>query len=89
MEFLILVIIVLAFLVWHLMSNRHDGSVKCPKCKAVNVGTKIPCWNCKYEFEKPPVKTEKLKTCPKCKKQYYASPDWDNEECYQCAGVIP
>jgi hypothetical protein len=89
MEFLILVILVLAFWVWHLMSTRHDGSIKCPKCKAINVGTKSPCWKCQYEFEKRPLETEELKTCPKCKTQYYASPDWDHKECYKCMGIFP
>ena len=88
MGFLFLVIAALGFWIWYLMSTRHDGSVKCPRCKAVNVGAaKGPCWKCQYEFEKRPVETEELKTCPNCKKEYYVSPKWHHEECYKCYSI--
>ena len=84
MEFLIIITAVLACWVWYLKSTRHDGSVKCPRCKAVNAGTWAPCWKCQYEFETRSEERGKLNTCSTCGGQYYASPDWEHHQCYKC-----
>lgn len=87
MEFLFIIVVVLALFVWYLLSTRHDGSVRCPKCKAVNAGTTAPCWKCQYEFQKRPEELGELKTCPKCNERYYLLPNWHHDECYKCYSI--
>ncbi len=86
MQFLLLVIMVLTVWLWYLMSNRHDGSVRCPKCREVNASAHGTCWNCRYEFTKPEKPKEELRTCSKCKGQFYITfgTTWEHTECYKC-----